>query len=449
MKTIQIDSRKIKPGDIFVALKGQLVDGHDFLEQAHQNGASLLVVEHPCNYPNVQVVADTKAYLDDYLASNYADLLKDLKVIGITGTNGKTTTCAIIYQLLNAIGIPCAMFGTIGYESPKSKEETINTTPDIITIYSFLLKAKEEGCKVVAMEVSSHGLHQGRIGKLQFDGAGFTNLTLDHLDYHKTMDTYASHKAIVLDHLKPNGKCLYNNDDAYKSYFQKENNLGYGMSECAYQILSMQAIGQTTTVCFQHNQKEYVATVDMLGKYNIYNFMQAISCLHEVGYDLEMMCKHANKVCTPEGRMNVYKLKKGYAVIDYAHTPNAVENILQTFCELEGKKIITVIGCGGDRDNSKRPIMAELVTKYSDYSILTMDNPRCEDVEDILDQMEKGCSNKNYERISDRSLAIKKAISMADEDTYVLLLGKGHEDYIETNKIKTPYSDAGEVKKYQ
>lgn len=448
MKPIQIDSRKIKEGDIFVAIKGTIVDGHDFLEQANSNGASLLVVDHEVDYPNSLVVEDTKVYLDEYLNTHVAPLFEDLQIIGITGTNGKTTTCSIIAQLLNAMGVRCATIGTLGYESPISKESTINTTPDIVTLYSFLLRAKQEGCKAVAMEVSSHALHQGRIGKIRFDAAGFTNLTLDHLDYHKTMETYASHKAIILEHLKQDGVALYNDDDAYKTYFQTKHSFGYGLSNCKYQIKSFDTKAYGSEVVIKVD-KEYAFTLSLIGDFNIYNFMQALSCLAELGYSVEEMCNYAPKVTTPLGRSNVFKLKKGYAVVDFAHTPDAVENILKTFKEIEGIHIVTVIGSAGNRDRSKRPVMAGIATDYSDFTILTTDNPEHENPEDIIAEMVKGVTSDAYCCVTWRPDAVAEGVSRMKENSFLLLLGKGHETYQIMKEGKIPYSDIEEVLKYQ
>ena len=438
----ETDSRKIKPGQIFVAIKGHTVDGHDFIQDAIKNGASKVIAEHEvdCNIP-LEVVSNTEEYLRETLKNEYADEINKLKIIGLTGTNGKTTTAYLTYQLLNLFNEKSAYIGTIGFKAPNDEIETENTTPDTLTIYSLLLHAIEIGCKTVVMEVSSHALSFERIYGLHIDIAAFTNLTEDHLDYHKTMENYLNAKLKIFDYMNESGKLIVNNDDnaskAFVNKFGSGIKLGYNNNENDYNILNADINPAKTKIEFTYKNQTYNVTTNLTSKFNVYNYMTSLAILHECGYEIEDIINKTKEIKAPKGRCETHKVNGGYAVIDYAHTPDAVE------------KVITIVGCGGDRDPIKRPIMGGIATKLSDYTILTSDNPRTEDPAKIMEDILKGVKSTNYEVELDRKTAIKKGIEMLQPEDILLILGKGHEDYQIIGHTKIHLDDAEEVENWQ
>ena len=438
----QTDSRKIKPGQIFVAIKGHTVDGHNYIQDAINNGASKVIAEHEVNYNiPLEIVPNTEEYLKEQLKNEYADEINKLKIIGLTGTNGKTTTAYLTYQLLNLFKEKTAYIGTIGFKAPNDEIETENTTPDTLTIYSLLLHALEIGCKTVVMEVSSHALSFERIYGLHIDIAAFTNLTEDHLDYHKTMENYLNAKLKIFDYMNESGKLIVNNDDnaskAFVNKFGSGIKLGYNNTENDYNILKTEINPAETKIKFTYKNETYNVTTNLTSKFNVYNYMTSLAILHECGYKIEDIIDKTKEIKAPKGRCETHKVNGGYAVIDYAHTPDAVE------------KVITIVGCGGDRDPIKRPIMGGIATKLSDYTILTSDNPRTEDPAKIMEDILKGVKSTNYEVELDRKTAIKKGIEMLKPEDILLILGKGHEDYQIIGHTKIHLDDAEEVENWK
>ena len=445
MINIKTDSRKIKPGDTFVAIKGLTVDGHDFIEKAIELGASKIVCEHGSYSVETLVVPNTKEWLQEYLITNYKDEVNKIKLIGMTGTNGKTTTCFLTYQMLLSLGKKAAYMGTIGFYMPGLKRELNNTTPEILDVYSMIIEAIEAGCEYFVMEVSSHSLVEKRIEGLEFSVEAFSNLTEDHLDFHKTMENYLHAKMLILDQLK--GTIIVNNDDAYAKYFETKNYKTLGYNGNDYKILSYHETDNGTLINFKAD-KEYSVETNLKCKYNVYNYLTALGILNTLGFSIDSIINITKNIYAPRGRCEQIRVRNSYAVIDYAHTPDAVEKIITSFLENKKGRIITIIGCGGDRDPIKRPIMGEIASRLSDYVIFTSDNPRTEDPNKILEDILKGITKDNYEVEIDRTTAIRKGLDMLRDNDVLLILGKGHEDYQIIGHTKHHLDDLEEVKKY-
>jgi len=448
MLNIKTDSRKVIKGDIFVAIKGHTVDGHNFIEQAIQNGASKIVAEYGEYNVDTLIVKDTEKWLNDYLVENYSKEFKDIKFIGITGTNGKTTTAYLTGGLLTKLNINNAYIGTIGYYvNSELVYELENTTPDILSLYNIILDAKEKDVKVIVMEVSSHSLSYGRINGIKFDVAGFTNLTEDHLDYHITMDNYLNAKKLILNYIKEDGIMISNIDDEYGICFKYKNFKTLGFNKSDYQIIDYDYTNLTTKIKFKYD-KVYDVETNLLNKFNIYNYITSLAFLNNIGISINEIINITKEVYAPNGRNEIIKVGNSKAIIDYAHTPDAVEKIITSTLENRIGKIITIRGCGGDRDNKKRPIMGNIATTLSDYVILTNDNPRTEDPINIMKDITSGIEKDNYEIIYDRSEAIKKGLEMLKDNDTLLILGKGHEDYQIIGHEKIHLSDKEEVYKF-
>lgn len=423
---VKVDSRKVNPGDLFIALER----GHQHIEQAIKNGATRVVAEYG-NYsvPTV-IVEDSRKYLSSYLIKHYQDKLKNIKLIGITGTNGKTTTAYLIYQALNKLGIKCSYIGTIGFYLNDQKTELVNTTPDLLDVYEMLIQSSESGCKFVVMEASSQGLDLRRLEGIEFDYAVFTNLTKDHLDYHKTMENYALAKKILFNQLKPKGKAIVNIDDDYHEYFLVPNKtITYGFSDGDYQITDYNIKNLPVTGNVLNGDEEIKFEINLLGKHNLYNSLVTMIILNLLKIDKNLMLKTLKQLESPIGRMDTIVYNDNKIIIDYAHTPDAVLNCLLAVREINHNQIYTIIGCGGNRDRSKRPEMAKVSTDYSTKAIFTSDNPRFEKIEKIIDDMTNELVNSNFEIEYDREKAIKKGVQMLSKNDILLILGKGHETY--------------------
>ncbi len=447
----ETNSNLVKEGQIFVAIKGNTVDGHDFIDEAIKNGASKIVSEKELNISiPYEIVSDTKEYLKKHLVNEYSDIVNKLKIIGITGTNGKTTSCYLIYQMLNKIGKETAYLGTIGFYYKNKKLELNNTTPDILTLYKYLMEAVENDIEYLVMEVSSHALSFERIAGLKLKVAAFTNLTEDHLDYHKTMENYLNEKLKIVNYLDKGAYILLNSDDKSSTKFMERDPLykTYGLNG-DYKIINHNIHPDHTDLVFSYNNKEYKVTTNLTSKFNVYNYLTCISVLNTLGINLDELVSITKEIYPPKGRCETYKVGKGYAVVDYAHTPDAVEKVIEAYTELKRNRIITIIGCGGDRDPIKRPIMGNIATKLSDYVIFTNDNPRTEDPQKIMDDIVKDNHSKNYEIIFDRKEAILKGIKMLEKDDILLVLGKGHEDYQIIGHEKIHFDDAEIIKNYK
>ena len=451
MLKYETDSRKVKPGQTFVAIKGHTVDGHNYISDAIKNGAVAIIAEKEVEVSvPIKIVPNSSEYLKEQLVKKYSEELNKLKIIGVTGTNGKTTTCYLTYQLLKSLNVKVAYMGTIGFFFEEEKIELPNTTPEILTIYKLFLEALEKGCTTVVMEVSSHALALERVAGLKFQIGAFTNLTEDHLDYHKTMEEYLQAKLKLLNYMDTNGIFLVNHDDLASQRFQNifKNTKTIGMKESDYWIKEYTFDPIKTNILLEYQSQNYTIETNLTGKFNVYNYLTALAIIHEYGFSIEEIISKTDKIYPPKGRCETYKVKDGYAVVDYAHTPDAVEKVIDAYKELVKGKIITLVGCGGDRDPLKRPIMGRIATEKSDWVIFTNDNPRTEDPEKIMQDIIKGVEQTNYEVILDRHEAIKKALDKINKDDIVLILGKGHEDYQILGHEKVHFDDSEEIKNY-
>lgn len=451
MINIKTDSRKVKKGDIFVALRGIVGDGHLYIPKAIENGASLIVAEEG-NYPvDYQIVDDTRNYLNNYLKENYNKYLEEMNIIGITGTNGKTTTAYLIYDALNKMGIKCCYIGTIGYYLDGKVSDLPNTTPEVTEIYDMLIDAYDKGVRYAVIEASSEGLMHGRLENIPFSYAVFTNLTQDHLNVHKTMENYLNCKLQLFKQIKSCGKAIINSDDPNHQMFMlnQNHNITYGFRDADYKITdyNMSILGSSFT--FLNDGIKQNIKVPLIGKYNIYNVLVTIIVLRELGFTYNKISNVLKIISAPPGRMDMVEYKNNRIIIDYAHTPDAIENIISTVKEVSTGHIYTVFGCTGDRDRTKRPIMTKLVTDLSDKAIITCDDIHNEDPNQIVDDMLNGITNTNYEIELDRKKAIIKGINMLNLSDALLILGKGHEEVmiVKDNK-KIPFNDKKVVLEY-
>lgn len=436
---LRTDSRKVEIGDTFLALRNVARDGHDYIKQAIDRGAACVIAEEGEYSVKTIIVPNTRKYLADYLKDLYSYKLKDVKFVGITGTNGKTTSCFLVYQMLNKLGVKAAYIGTIGFHVDGEARELNNTTPDLDSLYEMFVEAADKGAKVIVMEVSSQAIAGDRIMGLDFDVVGFTNLTQDHLDFHGSMDNYLNEKVKLFKQTKGKKTAIVNIDDSYSKHFIMPNNktITYGVKKADYHIENFDLQLTETHVSIKTNESLYNITIPFAGKYNIYNYVLALISVVSLGYNVENIMAITPDLKAPTGRTDIFKYKGAAIMVDYAHTPDAVENVINSTLEYCKGRVITVIGCGGDRDRTKRPKMGKIATEKSAKVIFTNDNPRTEDEKVIMDDIIAGVSKDNYEIIFDRKAAIKKAISELEENDILLILGKGHEDYqiIGTEKI--------------
>lgn len=450
MIDIKTDSRKVTKNDTFIAIPNINRDGHDYIEEAIKNGATKIICEHGNYDVETVIVPNTREYLENYLYEKYYPIIKDMKLIGLTGTNGKTTTCYLIYNMLNKLGIKCAYIGTIGFYYDNVKKELNNTTPDIDLIYDMLLEAHDAGCEYVTMEVSSHALALNRIKGLMFDAVGFTNLTQDHLDFHQTLEEYLKAKQKLFTLTKNKKIAVINGDDPKHESFinDKNNNIIISSKKGNVLISEVDFTNLGTDFSFTYQNHLYRTHINMVGRYNIYNYLTALMILTNLDIDIDELLILNDNLSAPLGRMQMIKFGTNSIFVDYAHTPDAVENVLKTSQEFKKGKIITIIGCGGDRDRTKRPIMGHIAEMNSDYVIYTNDNPRTEDEKQIMNDILEGTTKTNHEVIHDRKEAIRKGIDLLNEYDTLLILGKGHEDYQIIGNTKHHFSDQETVIDY-
>ena len=395
---MNISANSKKGNNIFVSLNNKYID------DAINNGFKKIIVSKS----KFKAVKSTRKYLEKYLKKYYYKQIKDVILIGVTGTNGKTSTSYLIYQALNLAGIKCSYIGTIGFYLEKDIKKLNNTTPDICDLYEMIIESINCGCKAVVMEVSSHALKLGRVNTLKFDYAILTNITEDHLDFHKTYKDYYKTKMSIFKKLKKKGTKI--SDIKIENY---DINNDY----------------------FKYNNKIYNTKIK--GEYNIKNIIPSIIILDKMNIDSR---KIIPQLCLPPGRMQIIKFKNNSIIIDYAHTPDAMEKIISTVKIMNHNKIITIFGCGGNREKEKRPKMGEIASLLSDYVILTNDNPRDENPKEIIREIKQNMNN-NYKIIYDRKKAIQEGIKMLKENDVLLILGKGHEEYQIIDNKKIFFSD--------
>lgn len=449
MINIKADSRKVVKDDIFVALRGISSNGLDYIDSAIKNGASKLIVDVDGDYSiPYEVVPDTREYLNNYLITNYSENINSMNVIGITGTNGKTTTAYLLYQALNKLGSKTAYIGTLGFYLEDGRVCSLpNTSPDICDMYDLLMSAYHLGYKNVVVEASSQGLLNERLKGIKFSYGIFTNLTQDHLDEHKTMENYALAKRIMFDNLKENGISILNYDDKYKDYYKTNNTIYYGFNGGEFKINSVRYSNQNTSFTYSYDNNNYEINSNLLGDYNVYNLLSVIVVLTLMKYNFDEVKKVISQLTNPDGRLDIVKYGTNSIIIDYAHTPDAIEKVLGTAKLITTGNIYVVFGCTGDRDRTKRPIMMNIVTSNSKYAVVTIDDPHNEEPMHIVEDMLEGNKNNNYEIILDRGKAIEKGLSLLKENDTLLILGKGHEEFIIMKDKRIPFNDKKEVLK--
>ena len=451
IKNISFDSRKIESGYIFFAIKGYDLDGHKYIPQAIIQGASVVVCEELpeelSDYVTYVQVKNSSIALGIVASNFYDNPSEKLTLAGITGTNGKTTTTTLLYNLFTQLGFRCALLSTIENRISDKVLNSNHTTPDPITINQLLAQAVDEGCQYAFMEVSSHGIHQNRLAGLTFKIGAFTNITHDHLDYHQTFSNYIAAKKKFFDELPKtaiaitnmddkNGLIMLQNTNAKKVTYSLKSN-----SEYKGKIIENRLDG----MLLQFNNQEFWTV--LAGKFNAYNELLAYTIASELGFDSLGIVTALSKLQRVKGRFETYVSDdKKYIIVDYAHTPDALQNILEAInlSRTRNEKLITVFGCGGHRDKEKRPKMGNIATRLSDLAIITSDNPRDENPDEIIQEIETGIEPQNtnkYLSITDRKQAIRTAIKMAAPKDIILIAGKGHENYQEINGKHFPFDD--------
>ncbi len=450
--SLVIDSRKVTQGDVFIAIRGTVADGHSFIDKTVELGAAAIVCETmPADKAEGVVyvqVKDSSVALG-LIADAYYDFpSRSMKVIGVTGTNGKTTVATLLFQLFEKLGYKCGLLSTVRNHIHDKIVIATHTTPDAISIQAMLRQMADAGCAYVFMEVSSHALHQRRVAGLRFAGGVFTNITHDHLDYHKTFDEYIRVKKSFFDGLPSSAFALTNADD-------KRGMVMLQNTSAARHTYSLKVPASMKGKVLENNLTGLVMLVDdqethfrMIGTFNAYNLLAVYGTAMLLGEDKTNVLAILSGLPGAAGRFETYMSPKDkiLGIVDYAHTPDALINVLATINQLrtQGQQLFTVVGCGGDRDKTKRPIMAQAACEHSDKAILTSDNPRSEDPEVILNEMEAGLTGPQKRkslRITDRKEAIKVAVTLAQPGDVVLVAGKGHENYQDIKGVKHHFDD--------
>ncbi len=449
---IQSDSRKVTDGNIFVAVKGAGVDGHLFIEKAVENGATVIVYQNALSVYHDNVVyitvEDTAVALGIMAANFYQNPSATIKVVGVTGTNGKTTIATLLYKLFTSLGYKCGLLSTVNNIVAGHVLEATHTTPDAVRLQALLRAMVNEGCEYAFMEVSSHAVHQHRITGLQFAGGLFSNITHDHLDYHKTFDEYIRVKKMFFDGLGSDAFAITNVDDK-RGLVMLQN------TQAKKYSYSIKTLADFKGKLIENNLTGLVLSVNdlethfrLIGEFNAYNLLAVYGAAICLGQDKMEVLQHLSMLTGAEGRFDFSVSPKDQVItiVDYAHTPDALLNVLATIKKLKQghEKVITVVGCGGDRDKTKRPVMATVACEHSDKVVFTSDNPRTEDPAQIIKDMEEGlpaAARRKYLAITDRREAIKTAVSLTNPGDIVLIAGKGHEKYQDINGVKNHFDD--------
>jgi UDP-N-acetylmuramoyl-L-alanyl-D-glutamate--2,6-diaminopimelate ligase len=449
---VQIDSRKVQKGSLFVAVKGVAVDGHQFISKAIEQGAVAVVCEEMPSSKNESVAyvqTSNNAEAAGLIAHNFYDQpTTKLKLVGVTGTNGKTTIATLLYKLFTCLGYKCGLLSTVENQIAGKAIPATHTTPDAISLNALFKQMVDEGCEYAFMEVSSHAVHQRRIAGLEFAGALFSNITHDHLDYHKTFDEYIKAKKKFFDDLPSSAFAITNIDD-------KRGNVMLQNTAAKKYTYSLRTLADFKGKILENILTGLFMTINdqevhfrLIGEFNAYNLLAVYGAAICLGEDKAHILQCLSNTTGAEGRFDyiISPKEKVIGIVDYAHTPDALVNVLSTIKKLKQghEQVITVVGCGGDRDRTKRPIMGETACEYSDKAIFTSDNPRSEDPQEILREMETGLSSaakRKYISIADRKEAIKTAVSMAKPEDIVLIAGKGHEKYQEIKGVKHHFDD--------
>lgn len=456
---ILFDSRKAVAGSLFVAIRGSANDGHDFIGKAIESGCRAVVCERlPEMFTDgvtYLVVRESEKAVAELARNFYSDPSKKMKLVGVTGTNGKTTVATLLYQLFRQLGHKVGLISTVIYKINDREIASTHTTPDVVRLNSMFAEMVAEGCDYCFMEVSSHSIVQKRVWGLDFDGAIFTNITHDHLDYHGTFADYIKAKKELFDHLKKEAFALYNGDDRNGEVMVQNSRAakyGFGLTGVAdfkCNVLESHFEGTLLNIDGQEVWSR------LIGDFNAYNMLSIYVAAKLLGVEREELLTTISLLTTVAGRFDYLTSPEGVtAIVDYAHTPDALFNVLETVNKIKsgGQKLICVVGCGGDRDKTKRPEMARIAVKNSDFTIFTSDNPRTESPDAILADMAAGVSgngslSSRYVTISDRLQAIKMAVVMAKRGDIILIAGKGHETYQDVSGVKSHFSDKEEVSK--
>ncbi len=453
--SIAFDSRRVQSGGAFVALRGEKLDGHHYLDPAVSAGCSVLLTEEAVDYGNKVtnlVFENTRPVLAELAAAFYDFPSRALKTAGITGTNGKTTVAFLTKHLLESASFPSGLIGTVRYEIGHRILPATRTTPESLELQELLSQMRNAGCKAVVMETSSHAIAQHRVRGVQFDAAVFTNLTQDHLDYHGTMQAYFDAKAELFLNLKDQtkaGKAIVNLDDRYGQELirklQREGveTVTYGLGARAdFRATEIHNEFGGLSYTLEAGGRTFLVRLPLIGRFNIYNSLAALATAVSLGANLRGSVQALSKSPGVPGRLERVEAKKNFQVfVDYAHTPDALENVIRTLRELNPHRLIVVVGCGGNRDRAKRALMGEVCDRLADFTILTSDNPRKEDPRAILDEIKSGFRDKHFEIIEDRKEAIQQAVAMAEAKDIILVAGKGHETSQEFSDHTIPFDD--------
>ncbi|MFZ1217710.1 MAG: UDP-N-acetylmuramoyl-L-alanyl-D-glutamate--2,6-diaminopimelate ligase [Chthoniobacterales bacterium] len=455
VESIAYDSRRVQRDGLFVALRGEKSDGHQFIEQAIEKGASVIVTEHEVEHAHATcvVVENTRQALADLGAVFYDRPARRLKLAAVTGTNGKTTTTFLLKHICEKAGLRCGLIGTVRYEIGERVLPAVRTTPESLDVQELLAQMVNAGCKAAAMEVSSHAIAQDRVRGLEWDVAVFTNLTQDHLDFHGTMENYFEAKVKLFTGLaeqkgKTKAPAIVNIDDRYGAQLADRLEkltpvITYGVSPRAdFRASNYHAEFAGTSYQLDARGKSYLVRVPLIGRFNVANSMAALAAASSIGLSLRDAILSLSRSPQVPGRLEAVPAKRQFQVfVDYAHSDDALLNVLKTLRELSPRRLILVFGCGGDRDKQKRPLMGRVADQNADFSIITSDNPRKEDPDAIIADAEKGFRSGNYEKIPDRAKAIARAIELAQPRDIVLIAGKGHEAYQEFADHTVPFDD--------
>ncbi len=447
------DSRKAGPGLAFAAIRGHAADGHQFIPKAIEAGAAAIIAETapPADAAAPWVhVRNSRIALAEMAAAFHGHPARNLKISAVTGTNGKSTIAFLIHYLLNAAHVRAGLLGTMFYDLGGELAPATHTTPDSLDIQGLLAKMRDNGCKAVSMEVSSHALHQDRAHGLHFDAAIFTNLTQDHLDYHGTMEEYFRAKTRLFQAVadQGDGQMIINADDAWgrklASQFESTGRITkYGYSSSSdFKATNVRYDLAGTSYELDARGRSFLVRLPLIGDFNVYNSLAVIAAAHALGLNLRESIHQLKDAPQVPGRLERVTNKEGFQLfVDYAHTPDAIVNVLRTLRALKPKRIITVFGCGGDRDKTKRPKMARAAEDGSDICVLTSDNPRTEDPLAIMADARKGFTRSGHIEIPDRKAAIRTAIENVCAGDIILIAGKGHEDYQDVKGKKHPFDD--------
>ena len=460
------DSRQAGPGTLFVALPsvtpgrtgGAAAGGANHILQAVEKGAAAVITAGDLEVPRATVVrvADPRLALSRAAATFYGHPSLQLQTAGVTGTNGKTTVAFLLKHLLDVAERPCGLIGTVRYVIGPREIPASRTTPEADDVQRLLREMRDVNCRAAVMETSSHALHQHRVRDVEFDAAVFTNLTQDHLDYHETMEAYFAAKQGLFDQLAgqthKRGTAVINIDDRYgrrlfDSFAQRVNTITYGQSSNAmFRATDLRTDLHGTQYSLHAGGKSYLVRLPLFGPFNVYNSLAALASMQALGHDVRKSVESLKDAPQVPGRLEIVAGPKTFRVfVDYAHTPDALENVLRTLRALQPSRLITVFGCGGDRDKAKRGPMGRAAEAASDWCIVTSDNPRSEDPEEICSQISAALRGKSHETIVDRRAAIRRGVAMAGAGDIVLIAGKGHENYQEFADRKVPFDDVAEA----